>query len=88
VKHATFGRVVPPSHPGIEACGGVHPALLGADSVEFLDSGSSGATLRQLYRYRPEWRHPSPEAHTAIVALMQGSAPRGGSAPASPTATA
>lgn len=71
-----------------EACGVEHPSLMDADTVEFLDSGSSGTTLRELYRYRPDWRHPSPEARKAIVELMQGTAPRGGSAPPSPTATA
>jgi hypothetical protein len=35
--------------------------------VEFLDAGSTGTTLRELYCYRPEWRHPSPETREAIV---------------------
>jgi glutamate synthase domain-containing protein 2 len=70
-----------------EACGVEHPSLMDADTVEFLDSGSSGKTLRELYCYRPEWRQPSPEARKAIVELMHRTAPRGGSAPPSPTAT-
>jgi hypothetical protein len=71
-----------------EACGVEHPSLMDADTVEFLDAGSTGTTLRELYCYRPEWRHPSPETREAIVAIMQSTAPRGGSAPPSPTATA
>jgi len=71
-----------------EACGVEHPSLLDADTVEFLDAGSSGTTLRELYCYRPDWRHPSPETRKAIVEIMQSTAPRGGSAPPSPTAMA
>ncbi|HYH50868.1 MAG TPA: FMN-binding glutamate synthase family protein [Acidimicrobiia bacterium] len=71
-----------------EACGVEHPSLLDADTVEFLESGSSGKTLRELYCYRPDWRQPSPETRKAVVELMHGTAPRGGSAPPSPTATA
>jgi hypothetical protein len=53
-----------------EACGVEHPSLLDADTVEFLDAGSTGTTLRELYCYRPEWRHPSPHTREAIVAIM------------------
>ena len=71
-----------------EACGVEHPSLLDSDSVEFLDAGSSGTTLRELYCYKPDWRRPAPDTRQAIVALMRSTAPRGGSAPPSPTATA
>ncbi|HET9770617.1 MAG TPA: FMN-binding glutamate synthase family protein [Acidimicrobiia bacterium] len=63
-----------------EACGVEHPSLIDADTVEFLDSGSVGTTLRQLYGYQPGWRRPCPETRDAIVALMRPTAPRGGSA--------
>jgi hypothetical protein len=63
-----------------EACGVEHPALLDADTVEFLDSGSTATSLRQLYCYQADWRRPSPEAREAIVTLMRSTAPRGGSA--------
>ncbi len=70
-----------------EACGVEHPALLDADTVEFLDAGSACTTLRSRYGYQPGWRQPSPETREAIVTLMGRTAPRGGSALPSPTAT-
>jgi glutamate synthase domain-containing protein 2 len=71
-----------------EACGVEHPSLLDADTVEFLDAGSTGTTLRELYCYQPDWRQSSPDVRKSIVGIMQSTAPRGGSAPPSPTAPA
>jgi glutamate synthase domain-containing protein 2 len=68
-----------------EACGVEHPALLDADTVEFLDAGSVGTTLRQLYGYEAAWRRTCPETRDAIVTLMRRTAPRGGSALPSPS---
>ena len=69
-----------------EACGVEHPALIDVDRVEFVNACASSITLRALYAYQPGWGQPDEAACDAITALMRGTAPRGGSAPASPTA--
>ena len=48
----------------------------------------ASVTLRALYGYQPGWGQPDPATCEAIMALMRGTAPRGGSAPASPTSSA
>jgi glutamate synthase domain-containing protein 2 len=70
-----------------EACGVEHPALIDADTVEFVDAGATARTLREVYGYRPEWRRCAAGARGSLVALMAGTSLRGGSAPPSPTAT-
>jgi glutamate synthase (ferredoxin) len=54
-----------------EACGVEHPTLIGPDSIEILDTLSSGRTLTQVYDYQPSWGYPSRVDQDTIVALMQ-----------------
>jgi hypothetical protein len=68
------------------ACGVEHPALIDVDRVEFVNACASSVTLRALYGYQPGWGQPDAATCEAIMALMRGTAPRGGSAPSSPTA--
>ncbi len=70
-----------------EACGVEHPALIDADAVELLDAATVSRPLRELFGYRPEWSRPSADDREAIIGLMTATEPRGGSAPASSTAT-
>jgi hypothetical protein len=70
-----------------EACGVLHPGLIGPDAVEVLDGRTRSTPLAEVYGYRPDWGLPSAEDRAAISALMEGRAPQGGSAPASPDAT-
>ncbi|WP_406044956.1 FMN-binding glutamate synthase family protein [Micromonospora sp. NBC_00898] len=69
-----------------EACGVEHPGLIDTDAVEFLDGRTASTPLRDVYGYRPGWGLPSAADRTEIARLMTGEAPRGGSAPPSPTA--
>jgi glutamate synthase domain-containing protein 2 len=68
-----------------EACGVLHPGLIGTDDLELLDRLES-TTLTEQYRYQPGWGMPSEADRAAITALMAPTAPQGGSAPESPTA--
>jgi glutamate synthase (ferredoxin) len=54
-----------------EACGVEHPALVGPQSIEILDTLSSGRMLDEVYGYRPGWGCPSQADQEAIIALMQ-----------------
>jgi glutamate synthase (ferredoxin) len=56
-----------------EACGVEHPALIGPDSVEILDTLSSGLLLDQVYAYRPGWGRPSQAQRSQLVNLMASS---------------
>jgi glutamate synthase (ferredoxin) len=66
-----------------EAAGVEHPGLIGADDVEILTGQSVATPLHEVYGYDPAWGYPSEADRTEIVALMAGTAPRGGSVPAS-----
>jgi hypothetical protein len=66
-----------------EAAGVEHPGLIGAGDVEILTGQSVATPLHEVYGYDPAWGYPSEADRTEIVALMAGTAPRGGSAPAS-----
>ena len=68
-----------------EACGVVHPALLSTEHVEILLGNRRATPLWQVCGYEPGWGLPSEEQQRELHALMAG-APRGGSAPPSPTA--
>jgi glutamate synthase domain-containing protein 2 len=70
-----------------EACGVEHPGLIDADTVELIDAASTSRPLRQVFGYQPDWAGPSAADRAAIIALMNATEPRGGSAPPSPTAT-
>jgi glutamate synthase domain-containing protein 2 len=69
-----------------EACGVEHPALISSETVELLDAGSGGTTLRQLYGYEADWGVPSAEDRQRIAELMTATMPQGGTAPPSPDA--
>lgn len=68
-----------------EACGVVHPGLIGTDQIEILLGNRRSTPLREVYGYRPGWGMPS-AAQTAEVHALMATAPRGGSAEPSATA--
>jgi glutamate synthase domain-containing protein 2 len=53
-----------------ETCGVEHPALIGPDSVEVLDTLSEGKLLDQLYGYEPDWGFPSSQDQEVIARIM------------------
>ncbi|MGH3317585.1 MAG: FMN-binding glutamate synthase family protein [Nocardioidaceae bacterium] len=55
-----------------EACGVEHPALIGPDSVEIVDTVSRGRKLRDVYGYRPGWGLPGAALEDEVVQLMSG----------------
>ncbi|MGY2067491.1 FMN-binding glutamate synthase family protein [Blastococcus sp. SYSU DS0619] len=69
-----------------EACGVEHPGLIDTDAVEVLTGRTASRPLREVYGYEPEWGLPSAADRAAVVALMTGEAPEGGSAPPSENA--
>jgi glutamate synthase domain-containing protein 2 len=70
-----------------EACGVEHPGLIDAGVVEILTGRTASRPLREVYDYRPDWGMPSADDQAEIVRIMTATAPQGGSAPPSPTAT-
>jgi hypothetical protein len=68
-----------------EAVGTVHPGLVCPDDLELLD-GLTSATVGEHYGYQPGWGMPSEADRAAVADLMTATAPRGDSAPESPTA--
>ncbi len=67
-----------------EACGVPHPGLLRPDQVEILLGNRQATPASDVFGYRPGWGVPSVEQQAALADLM-AAAPRGGSAPESPT---
>jgi glutamate synthase (ferredoxin) len=53
-----------------EACGVVHPALVGPDSIEILDTLADGRMLHEVYGYEPGWGFPSDRDQQALRRLM------------------
>jgi glutamate synthase domain-containing protein 2 len=53
-----------------ETCGVEHPALIGPDSVEVLDTLSDGRLLDEIYGYEPSWGYPSAADRQEIAAIM------------------
>jgi glutamate synthase (ferredoxin) len=53
-----------------ETCGVEHPALIGPESVELLDTLSDGRLLSEVYRYEDGWGLPSRRDRDEIVAIM------------------
>ena len=53
-----------------ETCGVEHPALIGPDCVEILDTLAEGRLLDEVYGYEPGWGFPSPQDRDQIVAIM------------------
>src|SRR3712207_5778355 len=70
-----------------EACGVLHPGLIGPDAVEVLTGRTASTPLAEVYGYQPDWGLPSAEDRAGGVALMEGRGRQGGSAPSSPDAT-
>ena len=66
-----------------EATGVEHPALIGTSDVEILTGQSVATPLHEVYGYDPAWGYPSEADRKDIITLMTGTAPQGGSAPAS-----
>jgi glutamate synthase (ferredoxin) len=57
-----------------ETCGVEHPALIGPDVVEILDTLAEGRMLDDVYGYEPGWGFPSRRDRDAIVAIMSATA--------------
>ena len=53
-----------------ETCGVEHPALIGPESVEVLDTLAEGRLLDDVYGYEAGWGLPSPRDREAIIAIM------------------
>ena len=53
-----------------ETCGVEHPALIGPDSVEVLDTLSEGRLLDQVYGYESGWGYPSERDCDEITRIM------------------
>jgi glutamate synthase domain-containing protein 2 len=68
-----------------EACGVEHPGLIGTSAVEVLTGRTASRPLLEVYDYDPAWGLPSAADQAAIIELMTGVAPQGGSAPPSAT---
>jgi glutamate synthase (ferredoxin) len=54
-----------------ESAGVEHPALMGPDLVEVLNTLSEGKTIREIYEYEPGWGLPSDEQRRRLVQLME-----------------
>ena len=65
-----------------ETCGVEHPALIGPESVEVLDTLTDGRFLDEVYGYHPGWGQVSEEQRKAVTSIMTG-APEGDSRPES-----
>jgi glutamate synthase domain-containing protein 2 len=63
-----------------EACGEMHPGLVGADAIEILDGTQRAVPLAEVYGYEPDWGQPSAEQRATVIGLVRAAAPRGGSA--------
>ena len=53
------------------ACGVPHPTLVTSDHLEILDDRFGSCPARELFGYRPDWGHPSPEDRRRIPELMR-----------------
>ena len=60
--------------------------LIDTSAVEILTGRTASRPLGEVYGYEPGWGLPSAADQAAIIELMTGSAPQGGSAPPSATA--
>ena len=54
-----------------EACGVEHPALIGPDSIEILDTLSEGKLLNDVYGYQPGWGLPGSKDQQRLATLMR-----------------
>lgn len=53
-----------------ETCGVEHPALIGPDAIEVLDTLAAGRMLDEVYGYEPSWGFPSETDRQEIAAIM------------------
>ena len=53
-----------------EACGVVHPGLIGGDDIDVLYGDERAVPLYELYGYEPGWGQPSAADQAALQALM------------------
>ncbi len=53
-----------------EACGVEHPALIGPNSIEILDTLTDGRMLHEVYGYEPSWGFPSAADQRELITLM------------------
>ena len=53
-----------------ETCGVEHPALIGPQSIEVLDTLSDGRLLDGVYAYEPGWGFPSERDRADIISIM------------------
>jgi glutamate synthase domain-containing protein 2 len=54
-----------------EACGVEHPALIGPDDIEILNTLADGRMLHEVYGYQPGWGFPSAVDQAEIARLMR-----------------
>ena len=54
-----------------EACGVEHPALIGPESVEILDTLAEGTPLSDVYSYRSGWGFPSAADREELIEVMR-----------------
>src|SRR5690606_11813129 len=70
-----------------EACGVLHPSLISTGDIDILHGVIAAAPLHEVYGYEPGWGLPSPEDQDEIRRLMGWTAPTGGNATPSASAT-
>jgi glutamate synthase (ferredoxin) len=57
-----------------QACGKVHPALLGLDQFEIVD-GFASRSAREVFVYEEGWGLPTRKERAAVEAIMRGERP-------------
>jgi glutamate synthase (ferredoxin) len=57
-----------------QACGKVHPALLGLEQFEIVD-GFASRSAREVFVYEEGWGLPTRKERAAVEAIMRGERP-------------